>query len=83
MFWFGEEFEQKKDVPLDFDGYLPMKGFTDDGSRYEIEFDSVFDGLYRVWLFTQDEEHEYVETVFKGSKNECKNYVYWELGVRG
>lgn len=79
MLWFGEEFEQK-DVPLDFEGDLPLKGITIDGNEYYICLDTLCGG-WRVWVDAQDDDGEYTECVFRGSKNECKNYVYWNMEV--
>lgn len=66
---------------LDFVGDLPMKGRTADGARYSIEPAAFSGGAYSVWVITETETQEIYNHVFKGSKNECLNYVYWNMEV--
>lgn len=84
MFWFERQVammeREPQDVELDFDGDLPLRGITVDGAEYSISPDPMCGG-WRVWVNTKDDDGEYTDCVFRGSKNECKNYVYWELGV--
>ena len=71
-----------QDVELDFDGDIPMKGKTVDGATYKITPDPLFGG-YTVWVTSPlNGLLEASDLVFKGSLNECKNYVYWNMEVQ-
>lgn len=73
---------EPQDVELDFDGDIPMKGQTVDGAEYKILPDALFGG-YTVWVTSPlSETLEASDLVFKGSLNECKNYVYWNMEVQ-
>lgn len=73
---------EPQDVELDFDGDIPMKGQTIDGATYEIRPGPLFGG-YTVWVTSPvSETLEASDLVFKGSLNECKNYVYWNMEVQ-
>ena len=65
---------------LDFVGDLPMQGKTVDGARYSIE-PAAYGDTYLVWVITETETQEVYDLVFRGSKNECLNYVYWSMEV--
>lgn len=73
---------EPQDVELDFDGDIPMKGQTVDGAEYKILSDPLFGG-YTVWVTSPvSETLEASDLVFKGSLNECKNYVYSHMEVQ-
>lgn len=83
MGWFARQVElmerEPKDVDLDFEGDLPMKGVTVDGNEYEILGDPF--GGYRVYAIELTDTQEIYDCVFRGSLNECKNYVFWNMEV--
>lgn len=73
---------EPQNVELDFEGDIPMKGQTIDVATYEIRPDPLFGG-YTVWVTSPlNELLEASDFVFKGSLNECKNYVYWNMEVQ-